>query len=127
MMKKQNNRPLSPHLHTYASQITSVISIFHRITGSILALSLIILPVVATLFYSFVSYHIVYSILVWVPVFFNVICSLFLITITFHCMNGFRHMLWDLCIGLELHNVVASGLLVLSITGLSYSFIIFIL
>ena len=32
-----NNRPLSPHLQVYRPQITSVLSILHRITGVALA------------------------------------------------------------------------------------------
>ena len=34
-----DNRPLSPHLTVYKPQITSVLSIFHRITGAGLAVS----------------------------------------------------------------------------------------
>ena len=37
-------RPISPHLQVYKPQITSVLSIFHRITGVALTFGLI-LPV----------------------------------------------------------------------------------
>jgi len=37
------NNPLSPHLQIYRWQITSVLSILHRITGVILSLGTIIL------------------------------------------------------------------------------------
>ena len=38
----QKIRPLSPHLTIYKPQLTSVLSIFHRITGAILGLTLVI-------------------------------------------------------------------------------------
>jgi succinate dehydrogenase / fumarate reductase cytochrome b subunit len=38
---KNTQRPLSPHLQIYKPQITSVMSIFHRITGVGIALSLV--------------------------------------------------------------------------------------
>ena len=47
IMKKV--RPLSPHLAVYKSQLTSVLSIFHRITGSLLGFSIVL---VFLLFYS---------------------------------------------------------------------------
>ena len=37
-----DNRPLSPHLTVYKPQITSVLSIFHRITGAGLAVSTVL-------------------------------------------------------------------------------------
>ena len=36
-------RPISPHLQVYKPQITSVLSIFHRITGVALTFGLILL------------------------------------------------------------------------------------
>jgi len=35
----RGNRPLSPHLSIYRPQVTSVLSIFHRITGTGMAVS----------------------------------------------------------------------------------------
>ena len=40
--KTKFNRPLSPHLSVYKPQFTSVLSIFHRITGVALLFSLIL-------------------------------------------------------------------------------------
>ena len=37
-----DNRPLSPHLTVYKPQITSVLSIFHRITGAGLTVSTVL-------------------------------------------------------------------------------------
>ena len=38
-------RPISPHLQVYKPQITSVLSIFHRITGVAMTFGLILLVV----------------------------------------------------------------------------------
>ena len=38
-----DSRPLSPHLQIYKPQITSVLSIFHRMTGVALTFGLILL------------------------------------------------------------------------------------
>jgi succinate dehydrogenase cytochrome b556 subunit len=44
--------------------------------------------------------------------------SLFLFitgSLCFHTLNGLRHLLWDLTFGLELKNVIFSGLFILTI------------
>ena len=41
-MTEPSSRPLSPHLQVYRPQITSVLSILHRITGVALAMGLFI-------------------------------------------------------------------------------------
>jgi len=56
----KENRSLSPHLRSYKPQITSVISIFHRITGSVLALLLLCIPICINLVGSFLSFRFVY-------------------------------------------------------------------
>ena len=40
---KKNNRPISPHLSIYKPQITSILSISHRITGVFQSLGLLII------------------------------------------------------------------------------------
>jgi succinate dehydrogenase cytochrome b556 subunit len=39
---KNKIRPLSPHLNIYKPQLTSILSIFHRISGSLLTLTLVL-------------------------------------------------------------------------------------
>lgn len=114
------NRPLSPHLTIYKPQITSIVSIFHRISGSCLALSAIFLMFI---FYSdiiYSEYYICYSQtlliqfhLYWLfSSFYNLICILFV----FHISNGVRHLIWDFAIGLDNKNITATGICVLTIT-----------
>lgn len=113
---KKENRPLSPHLSIYKPQVTSVFSIFHRISGSVLALVVLFVPIFSMLFDSFLSFsgfYYVYSILF---ILFQVVIYVLLITFFFHCLNGFRHMLWDLGIGLDLNNLFVTACLVLGLT-----------
>ena len=112
----KENRSLSPHLRSYKPQITSVISIFHRITGSVLALLLLCSPICINLAGSFLSFRPVY--ILFTLLFFVVKLILYILvsTVFFHSMNGLRHIMWDFCIGLEMSNVFISGCLVVSLS-----------
>ena len=126
MQINKENRSLSPHLYTYKPQITSVISIFHRISGSVLGILLLCSPILYILLSSFVSYSIVFYLYSILYILFQVIYYVLLITICFHSMNGIRHIMWDFCIGLDLSNLFITGCLVLSIS-LMLSFVIILL
>jgi len=115
---KHFNRPLSPHLLIYKPQITSIISIFHRITGTLLALIGLSTSILYILCSSFISFHIVYSIyalfcLVSVFIIYFILASIF-----FHILNGIRHISWDLGLGLDLNNLTTTATLVVSIAFL---------
>lgn len=116
MNTHKENRSLSPHLRSYKPQITSVISIFHRITGSVLALLLLCSPICINLVGSFLSFRPVY--ILFTLLFFVVKLILYILvsTVFFHSMNGLRHIMWDFCIGLEMSNVFISGCLVVSLS-----------
>jgi len=120
----KKNRSLSPHLSAYKTQITSLISIFHRISGSVLGLALLLLPFFISLSYSFMCYSLFYYfmyLLYWIV---DLFYFVFLITLVFHFMNGIRHILWDFCFGLELNNLFITGCFVLSFSFLSIVFFI---
>ena len=108
----KENRSLSPHLRSYKPQITSVISIFHRITGSVLALLLLCSPICVNLVGSFLSFRVVYVLFAYLFFIVKLIFYVLLATVFFHSMNGLRHIMWDFCIGLEMSNVFISGCLV---------------
>jgi succinate dehydrogenase cytochrome b556 subunit len=108
----KENRSLSPHLRSYKPQITSVISIFHRITGSVLALLLLCSPICINLVGSFLSFRVVYVLFTYLFLIVKLIFYVLLATVFFHSMNGLRHIMWDFCIGLEMSNVFISGCLV---------------
>jgi len=122
----KKNRSLSPHLSVYRSQITSLVSIFHRISGSILGLFLLLVPFFICLSYSFISYNLFYVILELFLYVINFIYFIFFCTLIFHFMNGVRHILWDFCFGLELNNLFITGCFVLLCSlSLSLIFIFF--
>nr|YP_009476595.1 succinate:cytochrome c oxidoreductase subunit 3 [Chroomonas placoidea]AVM81088.1 succinate:cytochrome c oxidoreductase subunit 3 [Chroomonas placoidea] len=117
---EKKNRPLAPHLTIYKPQITSIVSIFHRISGSTLALSFICLiffvyfDIVFSEF--FLCYNEVFILQIYFYWLFISLANFISVLISFHFFNGIRHLIWDLAIGLDAKNVSTTGLLVLSIT-----------
>ena len=126
MQKK--NRALAPHLKIYKPQISSVISIFHRISGSILAFSCICFLFLLCLNLSFSEFSLYYNEILIIQVYFYWLFSslsrFLFIFICFHFCNGIRHLIWDLTIGLNSKNVSTTGLLVLTITAIIFFFIL---
>jgi succinate dehydrogenase / fumarate reductase cytochrome b subunit len=117
---KKKVRPLSPHLLVYKPQLTSVFSIFHRISAGVL-LSVFILLIsffyCHNLYLSFFTFYFFYNHLlpVFSLVFYFLFYFLFFIFF-FHMINGLRHVSWDLGLGLEIKNVYITGTFVLSIS-----------
>ena len=108
-------RPLSPHLQVYRPQLTSVMSIMHRASGAILATGSLILVIWLTALaagddvFSFVTvalHHPVGQLALFG----------YSLALVYHGLNGVRHLLWDLRIGLEVGQVYQSGYLVLGLT-----------
>ena len=99
-MQKEKN-PLSPHLQIYRWQISSLLSISHRIIGVInfLVISLICLWSVLIL--------LGYSNHEMIKVFLKSFLGKFFIvglcwTFSFHILNEIRHLAWDLGFGFDL-------------------------
>lgn len=112
------NRPLAPHLTIYSPQITSIVSIFHRISGSFLGISFICLSLVVFMDYSFSEFYIFYNnsfnfqlYFYWL---FLILSSFLFMLICFHFLNGLRHLVWDLGIGLDNKNISITALFVIS-------------
>lgn len=111
------NRPLSPHLTIYTPQLTSTLSIFHRISGALQASFLI----GCILFFQCSSLSLSFYPFYWCV--FNLItnfnwfvfgcCNLLLVSLCYHMSNGIRHILWDLGFFLDLSKVYASGIVML--------------
>lgn len=104
-------RPLSPHLQIYKPQITSVLSIFHRGTGIMLAAGMVVLVAwLAALaggfdcYTAFVGYA-----QTWVGTAFLVALSF---SFFYHLCAGVRHLLWDAGYFLELKQVYTTGRIV---------------
>ena len=107
-----NNNPLSPHIQIYSWNISSLISISHRITGvlNILALTLICFWIASMLLGS-TSYEFIYSM-------FNSFFGKFLVigitwSFSFQILSEIRHLFWDIGYGFELMTSKISGIIVI--------------
>ena len=111
--------PLSPHLQIYKPQMTSILSISHRISGLIM---LVIFPVtllwIMTLFFGEDSYNF------FLKIFNNILVKLVLFLIfsllTYHSLNGIRHLFWDLGIGVSIKASFFWGKIILFINLLVF-------
>jgi len=105
-------RPTSPHLQIYRPQLTSILSILHRIAGIFLSLGILALiywlvaaassaeafDQAQSLAASIVGRSLLF---LWTGAFF------------YHLLNGLRHLAWDAGWGFELTAVYRSGWAVL--------------
>ena len=104
-IKKIFNRPLTPHLTIYSSQITSLYSIWHRVTGmSMIFLIIIFLSLIKFSAYGLHEsfFRIFYSTSLW---FQNSVYLNTTIFLLYHMLNGIRHIIWDLGFFLPIKNV----------------------
>jgi succinate dehydrogenase / fumarate reductase cytochrome b subunit len=122
------SRPLSPHLQIYKPQITSILSIFHRLTGISLSIgSFIIVAWIVSLSMGVESYSYFMSIVDnW---FIQTIIFGFAFALFYHFSNGIRHLFWDAGLGFELKSVYISGSIVvlnaIILTSLTLYFVYF--
>jgi len=109
------NRPLSPHLQVYRPQLTSVLSIAHRITGVALFAGIIALTIwllsLAGGEQSFVRVSAIIGSALGQLILFTFTLAMF-----YHLCNGIRHLFWDAGYGFELDTVYTSGKAVLVAT-----------
>ncbi len=108
-----DNRPLSPHLQVYRPQLTSVLSIIHRITGVALGVGT---PLLVYWLVALASGPDSYA--TAASFFGNWFIELALFGWTFalyyHLCNGIRHLGWDLGAGFEMDTVYLTGKIVLA-------------
>ncbi len=108
-MQNKNN-PLSPHLQIYKWQISSLLSIAHRIVGviNISAITLICIWVLSLLLGES-SYEIIQ---IFLRSFFGKFLMIFLCwTFSFHILNEIRHLAWDMGYGFDLKITKITGIL----------------
>lgn len=110
-----DQRPLSPHLQVYKPQLTSMLSILHRVTGVALAVGTLVLvwwlvsAATSPSYFAFVQ---------------GVVGSWFGLILLFgwtyalfyHLCNGVRHLFWDAGLGFEIENAYASGWAVVAVS-----------
>ena len=107
-----NKPPLSPHIQVYRWQISSLVSISHRITGiiNIIAITFICLWI-SLIFLSEIEYG-------TISLFLNSTFGKFIIlgitwSFSFQILSEIRHLIMDFGYGFELKTTKISGLLVI--------------
>lgn len=107
-----DNRPLSPHLQIYRPQLTSVLSILHRLTGVFLAVGLLALVYwLSALSQGPESYLDATRVMGSLPG--KLLLLGWALSFFFHLLNGIRHLFWDAGKGFELSQVYSSGWMVI--------------
>jgi succinate dehydrogenase / fumarate reductase cytochrome b subunit len=115
--------PLSPHLQIYKPQLTSVMSILHRLTGVFLSLATLILVYwLMAAAEGPEAYQQARNLLsTWWGLSFLFAWTLALF---YHLSNGIRHLFWDAGLGMDIKTVYTIGKLVwiatLVLTGLAW-------
>ena len=110
------NRPLSPHLQVYRPQLTSILSILHRITGVVIWAGAVMMTYwIASATYGPEAFARAQWFLgSWLG-------RLVLLGLTgatfYHLANGIRHLAWDIGWGYEMDKLNISGWAVLIFTG----------
>ncbi|MGV6839894.1 MAG: succinate dehydrogenase, cytochrome b556 subunit [Planktomarina sp.] len=105
----RQNRPLSPHLMIYRPQLTSMTSIFVRVTGNALIVGIVL--IIAWLMaaaHSQTAFDFVNGILAsWFGLLI-LIPSLW--ALWYHTLGGVRHLIWDMGLGLDVATSEKMGL-----------------
>merc|ERR1712170_147474 len=116
---KRLNRPMSPHLTIYKPQMTSMLSITHRGTG--LAQSgLLYLYGFAAVLYS--GNHA--TLLADMNATMSGAAFIFLVkygiswAVSYHLLNGIRHLAWDMGYGFEMADLYKTGKIVMALSVL---------
>ena len=116
-------RPLSPHLQVYKPQLTSVLSILHRMTGVALAVGTLLLVwwLIAAASGA-VAFNMVQTVIgSWIG---RLLLFGWSFALFYHLCNGIRHLFWDMGRGFELPTVAASGwavvIISIALTGISW-------
>ena len=109
---QDNKSPLSPHLQIYKWQISSLLSITHRIVGVVNFFAITLISFWSlSLLLGRESYEIMYT-------FFNSFFGKFIAiglcwTFSFHILNELRHLFWDFGYGFDLKISKITGVLAL--------------
>ena len=107
-----SKNPLSPHLQIYRWQISSLISITHRITGILNFLGLIFIS--AWISSAGISENLFEYFLIFLKSFIGKFILIgFTWSISYHLLSGIRHLFWDLGYGYEIKTANFSGVLVI--------------
>ena len=108
----ENRNPISPHIQIYSWNISSLISISHRITGVINILALILICLwITLLLLGDVNYEYIKFFLQSFLGKFLILCLTW--SFSFQILSEIRHLFWDFGYGFELITSKISGLFVI--------------
>ena len=108
----ENRNPISPHIQIYSWNISSLISISHRITGVINILALILICLwITLLLLGDVNYEYIKFFLQSFLGKFLILCLTW--SFSFQILSEIRHLFWDLGYGFELVTSKITGLIVI--------------
>ncbi len=100
--------PISPHLQIYKPQITSILSITHRVTGFCLNLILIIVLLwLLSLSLGENTYNNYIKFMSFIPM--RLIIFFSIMVFTYHMLNGIRHIFWDFGLFMENRSAAIFG------------------
>jgi succinate dehydrogenase / fumarate reductase cytochrome b subunit len=112
---RRAERPLSPHLQIYRPQLTSVLSITHRLSGIALSVGALLLvywlAAAASGEAAFATAQAFLGSVVG-----RVLLLGWSLALFYHLANGIRHLVWDAGFGFELPTVYRSGWAVVAFT-----------
>ncbi len=101
-------RPLSPHLQIYKPQLTTLLSIMHRMTGLALSVgTLFLVWFLAAASWSDGAFALAQGF--WGSWFGELCLFGWSVCLFYHLLNGIRHLAWDAGLGFELKTVYLTG------------------
>lgn len=108
----ESKRPLSPHLSVYKPQMTSVLSILHRVTGvALVAGTLLIVAILVSAAMGEGAYT---TVMGYVSSSIGQLLMLgWSFSLIFHTLNGIRHLIWDTGRLLKIQDATKAGYVVL--------------
>ena len=106
-------RPRSPDVQIYKPQLTSVLSIVHRMTGVALSVgSVLLVAWMVAVAAGGESYAMVDS---WLRSWLGIVLLVgWTFALFYHLCNGIRHLAWDLDFGFELRSIYLTGWIVVA-------------
>ena len=116
---RQLNRPLSPHLSIYKPQLTSMLSLCHRVTGIMMAITV---PSVAAALLVLPGDFETYITMIRSLDMGNVIITaakyILGFPVIYHYINGIRHLAWDWAMGFSMKDTYRTGYFVFALAWL---------
>ena len=105
------DNPLSPHLQIYRWQITSVLSILHRVSGVVTSIGSVVLVTwllsigIGEEAFNFIN-------LIFFSFFGRAVLIGITLAVCFNALNDIRHLFWDYGYGFSLNIVKTTGWLI---------------